>query len=76
MGQIGPNGNRWADFEASRRTDLAFTLNPESGLITGGDGEHGQVFPQSNAIVVTGFATLGVAGNIKPGTISGLARSP
>ena len=75
----GTNWTEWkqvADFEASRRSDLAFTLNPESGLITCGDGEHGQVFPQSNTIVVTGFATLGAAGNIKRGAVSGLARSP
>jgi Baseplate J-like protein len=52
------------DFDAARRTDLVYTLDPATGLITCGDGEQGQVFPQSSAIVVTGFATLGERGNI------------
>jgi hypothetical protein len=65
-----------ADFQASRRTDLAYTLDPTTGLITCGDGERGQVFPQSSAIVVTGFATLADSGNILARQISGLATTP
>jgi Baseplate J-like protein len=62
----GKSWTEWTqvlDFEASRRTDLAFTLDSTTGLITCGDGERGQVFPQGSAIVVTGFATLGDGGN-------------
>ncbi|HML13963.1 MAG TPA: baseplate J/gp47 family protein [Xanthobacteraceae bacterium] len=62
----GKSWTEWTqvpDFQASRRVDLAFTLDPTTGLITCGDGEHGQVFPQGSAIVVTGFATLGDGGN-------------
>ena len=64
------------DFEAARRTDLAFTLDPTTGLITCGDGERGQVFPQSSAIVVTAFATLAEAGNLMAHQVSGLAPTP
>jgi len=75
----GKNWTEWtqvADFEAARRTDLFYTLDPTSGLINCGDGEHGQVFPQSSAIVVTGFATLADGGNILPKQVSGLAKTP
>jgi hypothetical protein len=64
---------RVADFQACTRTDLAFTLDPTRGLITCGDGERGQVFPQSNAIVITGFATLGAQGDVRAGRMAGLA---
>jgi hypothetical protein len=75
----GASWLRWiqvADFEASRRSDLAYTLDPVSGLITCGDGEHGQVFPQGRAIVVTGFATHGDGGNLVSHRIKGLAKTP
>lgn len=67
---------RVADFQACTRTDLAFTLDPTTGLVTCGDGERGQVFPQSSAIVATGFATLGDQGKIRAGRIAGLASGP
>jgi uncharacterized phage protein gp47/JayE len=65
-----------ADFQACTRTDLAFTLDPTTGLVTCGDGERGQVFPQSSAIVATGFATLGDQGDIRAGRIAGLTDGP
>lgn len=75
----GVNWTEWkqvTDFEAARRGDLAYTLDPTTGLITCGDGERGQVFPQSSAIVVTGFATLADGGNVLSNRISGLAETP
>jgi hypothetical protein len=75
----GTNWTEWkqvADFEASRRTDLAYTLDPTTGLITCGDGEHGRVFPKSSAILVTGLATLAEDGNVLARRVSGLARTP
>lgn len=75
----GTNWTEWTrvpDFEAARRTDLAFTLDPTSGQISCGDGERGQVFPQSSAIVVTAFATLAEAGNLMAHRVSGLAPTP
>jgi hypothetical protein len=75
----GTNWTEWMqapDFEAARRTDLAFTLDPTTGVITCGDGERGQVFPQSSAIVVTAFATLAEAGNLTVHRVSGLASTP
>lgn len=75
----GTNWTEWkqaASFQAARRTDLVYTLDQTTGLITCGDGEHGQVFPQSSAIVVTGFSTLADSGNILARQISGLATTP
>ena len=75
----GTNWTEWkqvVDFQASRRTDLAYTLDPTTGLVTCGDGERGQVFPQLSAIVVTGFSTLADSGNVLPRQISGLATTP
>jgi hypothetical protein len=76
------DGTKWTewkqvpDFEAARRTDLAFTLDPTTGVVTCGDGERGQVFPQSSAIVVSAFATLAEAGNLVAHRVSGLAPTP
>jgi predicted phage baseplate assembly protein len=75
----GTNWTAWqqtADFDAARRTDLLYTLDPTTGLVICGDGERGQVFPQSSAIVVTGFATLAESGNTTAHRISGLAKTP
>jgi Baseplate J-like protein len=75
----GTNWTLWkqvANFDAAKRTDLFYTLDPTSGLITCGDGEHGQVFPQSNAIVVTGFSTLADGGNIAAQQVSSVAATP
>jgi len=58
--------SRVADFDAARRVDRSFTLDPTSGLVVCGDGERGQTFPQGGAIVVTGFSTLGDGGNLLP----------
>ena len=58
--------SRVADFDAARRVDRSFTLDPTSGLVVCGDGERGQTFPQGGAIVVTGFTTLGDGGNLLP----------
>ena len=55
---------RVADFDAARRIDRSFTLDPTSGLVVCGDGERGETFPQGGAIVVTGFTTLGEGGNL------------
>jgi hypothetical protein len=70
---------RWrrvANFQACTRTDVAFTLDPTSGLVVCGDGERGQVFPQSSTIVAAGFATLGDQGNVRTGRIAGFASGP
>jgi hypothetical protein len=75
----GTNWIEWkqvADFEASKRTDLVYTLDPTSGLIVCGSGEHGQVFPQGNAIVVTALATLADTGNVGARQISALSQTP
>jgi hypothetical protein len=58
--------SRVADFDAARRIDRSFTLDPTTGLVVCGDGERGQTFPQGGAIVVTGFTTLGDGGNLLP----------
>jgi hypothetical protein len=76
------DGTRWLawqrvpDFLASHRTDLHYTLDPMVGSIVCGDGERGQVFPQSSAIVVTGYATDGAAGNVAAGAVTALAATP
>jgi hypothetical protein len=67
---------RVTDFEAATRTDLAFTLDPTTGLITCGDGEHGQVFPQAAAIVVTASSTLAASGNLPASTPWRIAQTP
>jgi hypothetical protein len=75
----GKNWTEWSqvdDFEAASRTDLAYTLDPATGLIMCGDGERGQVFPQASAIVVTGFATLADEGNVTAQQTWGLAQTP
>ncbi len=75
----GVTWTRWnqvSDFLASHRTDLACTVDATTGVITCGDGERGQVFPQSSAIVVTGFSTLGRDGDVSSRNITGLANTP
>jgi len=75
----GINWTEWRqvpDFEACGRTNLAYTLDPTSGLVTCGDGEQGQVFPEATAIVVTGCATLADGGNVAANSISGVAATP
>jgi hypothetical protein len=67
---------RVTDFDAATRTDLAYTFDPTTGLVTCGDGERGQVFPQGDTIVATGVKTLGEQGNAKPRSISGVAANP
>lgn len=57
---------RVADFDAARRIDRSFTLDPTTGLVVCGNGERGQTFPQGGAIVVTGYTTLGDGGNLLP----------
>lgn len=66
---------RVADFDAAERKDLVYTLDATSGLITCGDGEHGQVFPQASAIVVAGFNTLAENGNLVPARSFTLAKN-
>jgi len=75
----GTNWIEWrrvADFDASNRTDLAYTLDQTTGLITCGDGQHGQVFPQGSVIVVTGFSTDADEGNLAAKQIWSLAATP
>lgn len=75
----GTNWTEWkqvADFDACRRTDLGYTLDPASGLVTCGDGERGQVFSQGSAVVVTGFATLADNGNLLSGQTWSLPQNP
>lgn len=67
---------RVADFDAAVRTDFAYALDPTTGHIVCGDGERGQVFQQGSAIVVQGFSTVGVVGNVRAGRIGGLAKTP
>ena len=67
---------RTGDFEAAKRTDLFYSLDPTAGTIRCGDGEHGQVFPQGSAIVVTGLSTLAGGGNLGADRISGVAANP
>jgi hypothetical protein len=65
-----------ADFEASKRTDLAYTLDATTGQITCGDGEHGRVFPENCTIVLTGWTTLADNGNVTFGQSWDLSPSP
>jgi hypothetical protein len=75
------DGSSWTlwtrvpDFDAAIRTDLVYTLDSMTGLVTCGNGERGEVFPQGDTIVVTGLKTLADQGNAKPGTISTLAAN-
>lgn len=74
----GTNWTEWKrvpDFDAAKRTDLVYTLDSTTGLITGGDGDHGQVFPQASAIVVAGFNTLADVGNLLAKASFTLARN-
>jgi uncharacterized phage protein gp47/JayE len=74
----GVNWTAWkqvADFDAATRTDLVYTFDPMTGLITCGDGERGQVFPQGSAIVVTGRATQAADGNSGSHKLAGLAAN-
>jgi predicted phage baseplate assembly protein len=71
------------DFDASMRTDFHFVVDPTSGVVTFGDGEHGRVPPEirrhgrEKCLIVAFYRTTRAeAGNLAAGTINQLADSP
>jgi hypothetical protein len=52
------------DFDASSRTALDAVMNPSSGLITFGNGEHGRVPPAAAQIFAAYFFTNAADGNL------------
>jgi hypothetical protein len=52
------------DFDASGRTDAHISVDATSGLITGGDGEQGRVFPDGTPILARCRVTDAATGNI------------
>ncbi len=64
------------DLDASAAGDPHFVLDPQSGVVTFGDGAHGRVPPAGAAIVAVYDATQGAAGNVDRDRITRLVDSP
>lgn len=64
------------DFDSSTRRDSDFQLNPTTGAVSFGDGEHGRVPPLGAQIYVVYRATHAEAGNLAAETINQLSDSP
>jgi predicted phage baseplate assembly protein len=64
------------DFFASTNADQHYTLNPNTGVITFGDGTRGMI-PVAGALIVAARYRFGggAAGNVGPGGINGLPGS-
>jgi predicted phage baseplate assembly protein len=75
-------GSQWqewerrSDFDASGRTDAHYRLNPTTGDVVFGDGEHGRVPPKDAEVYVAYRATRAEAGNLGPNAVRTLADSP
>jgi predicted phage baseplate assembly protein len=68
---VSPAGElRWQqrrDLDASGRHDLHYTLEPTTGVVRFGDGQHGRVLP-ADAVVLAAFAqTAGEIANLATG---------
>jgi predicted phage baseplate assembly protein len=74
-------GNKWLtwrlrpDFDSSTRRDSDFQLDPTTGAVTFGDGEHGRVPPLGAPIFAVYRATRAEAGNVAAGTVNRLSDS-
>jgi len=64
------------DFDASRRDDAHFLLDPTTGVVTFGDGERGRVIPREAQVIASYRSTRAEAGNIAAGSVTTLARTP
>jgi predicted phage baseplate assembly protein len=63
---------RWterADFDTSGRTDRHFLLDPTTGVIRFGDGEHGLAPPAGEELYVRYRSTLAESGNLNAGRV-------
>ncbi len=72
----GPTWREWQrvdDFAASARTAAHFLLDPTTGDVTLGDGEHGRTAPAGCLLMAFYQSTLAEAGTAR---VSGLADSP
>ena len=74
-------GDQWrpwerrADFDASRAEDAHVVINPQSGVVRFGNGDHGRL-PQSGAPIMAAYdATRAADGNLGAGKISRLLDS-
>lgn len=68
---------RVPDVAAGGRDDRIYSLDPEAGLVTFGDGVRGMVPAAGRTIQVVGMrAGGGAAGNLSPGSIKAIAAPP
>ena len=65
-----------SDFDSSRPSGRAFVLDPTTGIVTFGDGNHG-VAPASSALIFAAFvASRGDSGNVAAGIVKTLLDCP
>jgi len=67
---------RRADFDSSARTDFHYTIDATSGALVFGSGERGRVPEAGSLVFATYRSTNADQGNLGPGTITSLRRSP
>jgi predicted phage baseplate assembly protein len=63
------------DFDASRRADAHFLLDPVAGVVIFGDGEKGRVVPRGAQVIAAYRSTRAEAGNIAAGAVTKLAET-
>jgi hypothetical protein len=69
---------RWwvkPDFDASRASDAHVVLDPETGALEFGDGQHGRVPSKGSRIVAVYRSTRAAAGNVSAGAITAIAAT-
>ncbi|MEB2364056.1 MAG: baseplate J/gp47 family protein [Bryobacteraceae bacterium] len=67
---------RRADFDSSTRIDFHYTIDSTSGALMFGSGERGRV-PEAGTLIFAVYrSTNAHQGNLGPGTITSLRRSP
>jgi predicted phage baseplate assembly protein len=64
---------RRQDFDASRRADAHFLLDPTAGAVIFGDGEKGRVIPRDAQVIAAYRSTLAETGNLAAGAVTKLA---
>jgi len=77
--RVGPSWRRWVprlDFDASRRADAHVVVDPATGTVIFGDGEHGMALPDPELVVAWCGSTTGEFGNLAVGTVNAIAATP
>ncbi|ANZ28484.1 putative baseplate assembly protein (plasmid) [Rhodococcus sp. WB1] len=64
------------DFDASTRSDAHVVVDPSTGAVRFGDGEHGRVPPAGATVLITADLTRAQDGNVTAGAITALADTP